>query len=114
MPSVIALTRLPPELGHPRFRPKSVPLDPVLAREGDDYVIDRHGAERRAFRREDRRSPARPYTVFVSDPLKLAIERIAFYIRDDHALATLAETLNERLSNAGDEAIVGDARTQEQ
>jgi hypothetical protein len=47
LPSVIALTRPPPELGHPRFKPKSVPLDPVLAREGDDYVIERLGAELR-------------------------------------------------------------------
>jgi hypothetical protein len=47
LPSVIALTRLPPELGHPRFRPKSVSLDPVLAREGDHYVIERLGAELR-------------------------------------------------------------------
>ena len=47
LPSVVALTRLPPELGHPRFKPKSVPLDPVLAREGDDYVIERLGAELR-------------------------------------------------------------------
>ena len=47
MPSVVALTRLPPELGHPRFKPKPLPLDPVLAAEGDDYVIERLGAEMR-------------------------------------------------------------------
>jgi hypothetical protein len=47
LPSVIALTRLPPELGHPRVKLKPLPLDPVLAREGDDYVIERLGAELR-------------------------------------------------------------------
>ncbi|GEP57631.1 hypothetical protein RSO01_47970 [Reyranella soli] len=47
MPSVIALTRLPPELGHPRFKPKPIVLDPVLAADGDDYVIERLGVEMR-------------------------------------------------------------------
>ena len=47
LPSVIALTQLPPELGHPRFKPKPISLDPVLAAEGDDYVIERLGVEMR-------------------------------------------------------------------
>jgi hypothetical protein len=47
LPSVVALTRLPRELGHPRFKPKPIRLDPVLAAEGDDYVIERLGAELR-------------------------------------------------------------------
>src|ERR1700704_4956774 len=47
LPSVIALTRLPPELGNPKFKPKPLSLDPVLAAEGDDYVIERLGARMR-------------------------------------------------------------------
>ena len=47
LPSVVALTRLPPELGHPAFKPRSLLLDPVLAAEGDDYVIERLGARMR-------------------------------------------------------------------
>jgi hypothetical protein len=47
LPSVIALTRLPPELGHPRFKLGPLSLDPVLAAEGDDYVIERLGVEMR-------------------------------------------------------------------
>jgi hypothetical protein len=47
LPSVIALTRLPPELEHPSFKPRALPLDPVLAAEGDDYVIERLGAQLR-------------------------------------------------------------------
>src|SRR3979490_801105 len=49
LPSVIALTKLPPELGSPKFKPKPKPLslDPVLAAEGDDYVIERLGARMR-------------------------------------------------------------------
>jgi hypothetical protein len=47
LPSVIALTRLPPELGNPKFKPKTLSLDPALAAEGDDYVIERLGARMR-------------------------------------------------------------------
>ena len=47
LPSVIALTRLPPELGNPKFKPKALSLDPVLAAEGDDYVIERLGVRMR-------------------------------------------------------------------
>ena len=47
LPSIIALTRLPPELGNPKFKPKAFSLDPVLAAEGDDYVIERLGARMR-------------------------------------------------------------------
>jgi hypothetical protein len=47
LPSVVALTRLPPELGHPTFKPKPLLLDPVLAAEGEDYLIARLGAEMR-------------------------------------------------------------------
>src|SRR4029450_4363204 len=47
LPSVIALTKLPPELGNPKFKPKPLSLDPVLAAEGDDYVIERLGARMR-------------------------------------------------------------------
>jgi hypothetical protein len=47
LPSVIALTKLPPELGHPKFKPKPFALDPVLVAEGDDYVIERLGARMR-------------------------------------------------------------------
>jgi hypothetical protein len=47
LPSVIALTRLPPELAHPRFKPRPLLLDLVLAAEGDDYVIQRLGVEMR-------------------------------------------------------------------
>jgi Uncharacterized conserved protein (DUF2285) len=45
LPSVIALTKLPPELGHPKFKPRALSLDPELAAEGDDYVIERRGAK---------------------------------------------------------------------
>jgi hypothetical protein len=45
LPSVVALTRLPPELGHPAFKPKPLLLDPVLAAEGEDHLITRLGAE---------------------------------------------------------------------
>jgi hypothetical protein len=45
LPSVVALTRLPPELGHPEFTPRPLSLNPVLAAEGDDYVIERLGVE---------------------------------------------------------------------
>ena len=47
LPSVIALTKLPPELGHPKFKPKPLSLDPVLVAEGDDYVIERLGSRMR-------------------------------------------------------------------
>lgn len=47
LPSVIALTNLPPELGNPKFKPKALSLEPVLAAEGDDYVIERRGARMR-------------------------------------------------------------------
>jgi len=47
LPSVIALTNLPPELGHPKFKPKPLSLDPVLVADGDDYVIERLGARMR-------------------------------------------------------------------
>jgi Uncharacterized conserved protein (DUF2285) len=47
LPSVVALTRLPPGLGHPAFKPKPLLLDPVLAAEGEDYLIARLGAEMR-------------------------------------------------------------------
>ena len=47
LPSVIALTRLPPELGHPRFKLAPLSLDPVLGAEGDEYVIERLGVEMR-------------------------------------------------------------------
>lgn len=47
LPSVIALTQLPPELEHPRFKPRPLSLDPVLAAEGGDYVIKRLGVEMR-------------------------------------------------------------------
>jgi hypothetical protein len=47
LPSVVALTRLPPELGNPKFKPKALSFDPVLAAEGDDYVIERLGARMR-------------------------------------------------------------------
>jgi len=42
-PSVIALTRLPPGLAHPRFKSRPLSLDPILAAKGDDYVIERLG-----------------------------------------------------------------------
>src|SRR5260370_10146315 len=45
--SVIALTKLPPELGNLKFKPTPLSLDPVLAAEGDDYVIERLGARMR-------------------------------------------------------------------
>ncbi len=47
LPTVIALTNLPPELGNPKFKPKALSLEPVLAAEGDDYVIERLGARMR-------------------------------------------------------------------
>ena len=47
LPSVIALTRLPPELGNPKFKLKAPSLELVLAAEGDDYVIERLGARMR-------------------------------------------------------------------
>lgn len=47
LPSVIALTRLPPELGNPKFKPKALSLDPTLAAHGDDCVIERLGARMR-------------------------------------------------------------------
>jgi len=47
LPSVIALTRLPPGLVHPKFKSKPLSLDPILAAEGDDYVIERLGVEMR-------------------------------------------------------------------
>jgi Uncharacterized conserved protein (DUF2285) len=47
LPSVIVLTRLPPELAHPRFMPRPLSLDPILAADGDDYVIQRLGVEMR-------------------------------------------------------------------
>jgi hypothetical protein len=47
LPSVIALTRLPPGLAHPKFKSRLLSLDPILAAEGDDYVIERLGVEMR-------------------------------------------------------------------
>src|SRR5580700_8614315 len=47
LPSVIALTRLPPGLAHPKFKSRPLSLDPILAAEGDDYVIERLGVEMR-------------------------------------------------------------------
>lgn len=47
LPSVIALTKLPPELGNPKFKPIPLSLEPVLAAKGDDYVIERLGARMR-------------------------------------------------------------------
>jgi len=47
LPSVIALTRLPPGLAHPKFKSRPPSLDPILAAEGDDYVIERLGVEMR-------------------------------------------------------------------
>jgi len=47
LPTVIALTRLPPALVHPQFTPKRLSLIPALEVEGDDYVIERFGAELR-------------------------------------------------------------------
>jgi hypothetical protein len=44
LPSVIALTRLPPELGNPKFKPRPLSFDHVLAAKGDDHVIERSGA----------------------------------------------------------------------
>jgi len=47
LPSVIALTRLPPGLAHPKFKSRPLSLDPILAAEGDDYVIEHTGVEMR-------------------------------------------------------------------
>jgi hypothetical protein len=47
LPSVIALTRLPPGLAHPKFKSRRLSLGPILATEGDDYVIERLGVEMR-------------------------------------------------------------------
>jgi hypothetical protein len=47
LPSVVALTRFPPELAHPKFKPRPLSLGPILGAEGDDYVIERLGAEMR-------------------------------------------------------------------
>jgi hypothetical protein len=47
LPSVIALTRLPPGLAHQKFKSRPLSLDPILAAEGDDYVIERLGVEMR-------------------------------------------------------------------
>jgi len=44
LPSVVALTRLPPELGNPKFKPTPLSFDRVLAAEGDDHVIECSGA----------------------------------------------------------------------
>jgi hypothetical protein len=47
LPSVVALTRLPPELAHPGFEARPISLDSILAAQGDDYVIQRLGVEMR-------------------------------------------------------------------
>src|SRR5260370_22446491 len=47
LPSVIALTPLPPGLAHPKFKSRPLSLHPVLAAEADDYVIERLGVEMR-------------------------------------------------------------------
>ena len=44
LPSVVALSGLPPGLTHPELRPQPLALDSALAAEGDDYVIERLGA----------------------------------------------------------------------
>ena len=58
LPSVVALTRLPPGLGHPAFKPKPLLLDPVLAAEGEDYLIARLGAEMRVHLDEGGAGPS--------------------------------------------------------
>src|SRR4030088_173320 len=67
LPSVIALTRLPPELGNPKFKPKALSFDPVLAAEGDDYVIERLGARMRVHL--DRRGTDPPAVLLPLDRL---------------------------------------------
>ena len=57
LPSVTALTRLPPGLGHPRFKSRPLALEPVLAAEGDDYVIERFGVELRVHVPDGRADP---------------------------------------------------------
>ena len=47
LPSVVALTGLPRELAHPKFKSRTLTLAPVLAAQGDDYVIERFGIELR-------------------------------------------------------------------
>lgn len=44
LPSVIALTQLPPHLADPKFQLQASSLDPALAVEGSDHLIDRRGA----------------------------------------------------------------------
>jgi len=44
LPSVVALSGLPPGLVSPEQKPRPLALDSILAAEGDDYVIERLGA----------------------------------------------------------------------
>jgi hypothetical protein len=50
LPSVVAVAALPPELAHTRLKPRVVALSPLVAREGDDYVIEQFGAKLRLHR----------------------------------------------------------------
>src|SRR5712664_709307 len=44
LPSVIVLTQLPPNLADPEFQLQAASLDPALAGEGGDHLIERRGA----------------------------------------------------------------------
>jgi hypothetical protein len=78
LPTVIALTQLPPELGHPSFSPRRLSLDPVSAAEGDERVIQRFGAELRVPLHGSSAAPAAvllpfdgPFEVRVAAALRL-------------------------------------------
>lgn len=47
LPSVVALSGLPPGLAHPELKPRPLAFDSISAAEGDDYVIERLGAKLR-------------------------------------------------------------------
>jgi hypothetical protein len=44
LPSVIALTSLPADLADPKFRLPPLPLDPTLAADGAERLVELHGA----------------------------------------------------------------------
>lgn len=45
LPSVVALTGLPPGLAHPEPKPQPLARDSIVAAQGNDYLIERLGAE---------------------------------------------------------------------
>lgn len=58
LPSVIAVSALPPELAHPKFDSLVLPLNSAVAAQGDDYVIDRFGCRIRVHLEGGETDPA--------------------------------------------------------